>query len=101
MARSPAVNTVTSSAMISFLEELFSRWGLPTKIITDNGKQFVSRQIEEFFTSLGIEYARTALNHPQANGAVERFNRFLTDQLRLARVEIKPVDEALFIALSM
>ena len=41
-----AVNTVTSSAEISFLEELFSRWGLPTKIITDIAKQFLSRQIE-------------------------------------------------------
>ena len=96
-----AVNTVTSSAVISFLQELFSRWGLPAKIITDNGKQFVSRQIEDFFTSLGIHHSRTALYHPQANGAVERFNRYLTDQLRLARVENKPVDDAIFIALSM
>ena len=71
------------------------------KIITDNGKQFVSRQIEDFFKSLGIEHARTALYHPQANRAVERFNRFLTDQLRLAQVENKPVDNAIFIALSM
>ena len=49
---------------------------------------------------LGIEHARTALYHHQANGEVERFNRFLTDQLRLERVENKPVDNALFIALS-
>ena len=76
-----AVNTVTSSAVISFLEELFSKWVLPAKIITDNGKQFVLRQMEDFFKSLGIEHARTALYHPQANRAVERFNRFLTDQL--------------------
>ena len=96
-----AVNSVTSNAVISFLEELFSRWCLPKKIITDNGKQFVSRKIEVFFTSLGIEHARTALYHFQANGAAKRCNRFLTDQLRLARFENKPVDNALFIALSM
>ena len=40
-----AVNTVTLSAVIRFLEKLFARWGLPTKIITNNGKQFVSHQI--------------------------------------------------------
>ena len=91
-----AVNTVTSSAIISFLEELFSRWGLPTKIITDNGKQFVSRQIEEFFTSLPLERARTELYHPQANGALERFNRFLTKQLRLAGVDSKGQGGALY-----
>ena len=87
--------------MISFLEELFSRWGLPTKIITDNGKQFESRQFEDIFKSLGIEHARPTLYHPPANKAVECINRFLTDQLRLARVENSPVDNALFIALSM
>ena len=70
-----AFNTVTSRAVISFLEELFSKWRLPT-VITDNGKQFVSRQIKDLFKSLGVEHARTALNHPQANGAIERFNRF-------------------------
>lgn len=95
-----AVNNVTSSAVISFLKELFSRWGLPTRIITDNGKQFVSREIETFFVSLGIKHSRTALYHPQSNGAVERFNRYLTDQLRIARVEGRSVDEALFTALS-
>ena len=44
---------------------------------------------------------RLAPNRQIANGAVERFNRFLTDQLRLARVENKPVDNAIFIAMSM
>ena len=95
-----AVNTVTSSAVITFLKELFARWGLPERVISDNGKQFVSREIEQFFKSLGISHSKTALYHPQSNGAVERFNRYLTDQLRIARVEGRPVDEALFTALS-
>ena len=37
-----AVNTVTSTAVITFLKELFSRWGLPQRVISYNGKQFVS-----------------------------------------------------------
>lgn len=59
-----AVNTVTSSTVISCLERLFSKWGLATKVITDNGKQFVLRQIEDFFKSLCIEHAETALYNP-------------------------------------
>ena len=51
-----AVYTFTSSALIRCLKELFSRWGLPIKVITYNGKQFVSHQIEEF-KWLGIEHA--------------------------------------------
>ena len=95
-----AVNTVTSSVVIAFLKDLFSRWGLPTRIISDNGKQFVSREIEAFLSSLSIAHSRTALYHPQSNGAVERFNRYLTDQLRIARIEGRTVEEALFTALS-
>ena len=95
-----AVNTVTSSAVISFLEELFSRWGLPKRSSPTTPSNSCRAKLK-FFTSLGIEHAQTALYHPQANGVVERFNRFLTDQLRLARFENKPVDEALFIALSI
>ena len=95
-----AVNTVTSSSVIAFLKDLFSRWGLPQRIITDNGKQFVSKQLEDFLRSLGVSHSRTALYHPQANGAVERFNRYLTDQLRIARVENRNVEETLFTALS-
>ena len=81
------VSTVTSHSVIEFLSDMFSRWGLPEEIISDNGKQFVSQEFEQFLTSHGIKHCKTALYHPQSNGAVERFNRVLKERLRAGRTQ--------------
>ena len=73
---------------------------LPQRVISDNGKQFVSAEFEQILQSLGIAHSRTSLYNPQSNGALERFNRYLTDQLRIGRVEGRSVDDVLFTALS-
>ena len=73
---------------------MFARWGVPREIITDNGRQFVSREFKEFLAQLNIKHSRTALYHPQANGAVERFNWVIKEGLRVARVEAKSFDKS-------
>lgn len=93
-------SNVSSMTVIRFLKQLFGDWGLPKAIITDNGGQFVSAAVARFLQELGIEHRRTALYHPQANGAVERFNRVITDALRLARIEQRSVSDALFSCVS-
>lgn len=76
------MGTVTSSAVISFLDQLFSRWGLPRQITTDNGPQFLSSEFTTFLASSGVTHIRTSVYHPQANGGVERFNQSLKNGLR-------------------
>ena len=94
------VSTITSSAVISFLSDMFTRWGLPREIISDNGKQFTSREFEDFLSGLGIQHCKTALYHPQANGAVERFNRVLKEGLRGGKYSKRPIDVTLRSVLS-
>lgn len=76
------MGTVTSSAVISFLDQLFSRWGLPRQITTDNGPQFLSSEFTTFLANSGVTHIRTSVYHPQANGGVERFNQSLKNGLR-------------------
>ena len=48
---------------------------------TDNAKQFVSKEIKDFFELYGITHVTTALYSPQAN-ASERANREIISKIR-------------------
>lgn len=52
--------TVTSRVIIDFLKSLFSRWGLPETITTDNGPQLVSAEFTTYLEHRGIRHVRTA-----------------------------------------
>lgn len=47
---------------------------------TDNGTQFTSARFIEVLTRLGITHRRTAFNHPEGNGIIERFHRSLKEE---------------------
>jgi transposase InsO family protein len=43
--------------VISFLENnIFSRFGLPLEIITDNGPAFISAKLKQFLAKLGVKH---------------------------------------------
>ncbi|KAL0166469.1 hypothetical protein M9458_038313, partial [Cirrhinus mrigala] len=66
--------SVSSQIIVDFLDSLFTRWGLPQMITTDNGPQFVSADFSSYLRSKGIQQIHTTLYHSQANGGVERFH---------------------------
>lgn len=71
------MRTTTSTDIAQILiNEVFSRYGLPKYILSDNGPQFVSNVFEDFCNSFGIEQKFTANYHPQSN-MTERVNRTL------------------------
>jgi len=78
---------ITTSNVRDFFAKCFTRWGLPEEIITDNGRQFISLEFEEFLKQHGIKHLKTSLYHPQANGAIERFNRVVKDCLKVSHAE--------------
>ena len=40
---------------------MFARLGIPRMVISDNGKQFISKEVKEIFTKLGVEHHTVAL----------------------------------------
>lgn len=58
---------------VEILRSLFSRYGLPKAIVTDNGPQFTSSIFESFCKNNGIIHKRSAPYHPSTNGEAERF----------------------------
>ena len=74
---------ITAEAVAqAFLTGWISRFGVPSTIVTDRGRQFESRLWNTLMTLLGSKRARTTAYHPQTNGMVERFHRQLKAALK-------------------
>jgi putative transposase len=62
-------------------------------LTTDNGTQFTSTRFLETLGRLGITHRRTAYNHPEGNGLIERFHRSLKEEEVWLR-EYRSLEEA-------
>ena len=53
-------------------KNILSRHGIPEKIISDNGRQFTSRDFQDFAEKWGFVHVTSSPHYPQANGMAER-----------------------------
>ena len=63
------------------VEEVVSRHGVPTQLLSDRGAAFLSQLMKGVCEVLGVKKINTTAYHPQTDGLVERFNRTLTSML--------------------
>ena len=68
-------------AVIDELDEVFSMFGLPFSIVSDNGPQFVSEQMSYFLARLGSKHLRSSPRHPRSNGMVQRLHHVVQERL--------------------
>ena len=68
----------------ALVEGMFSRFGVPEELHSDQGRNFESRVFACMCEKLGIYKTRTTPLHPQSDGLVERFHRTMKDQLAIA-----------------
>lgn len=79
----PVVENTASEAAKFFIEDLFCRFGAIEIILSDRGKNFLSRMMEEVLQTLGAKHYKTSAYHPQTNGLTERVNGILCQALKL------------------
>ena len=58
-------------AAATFLNRVLARFGAPTEVLTDQGKEFLGA-FEELCTKALIDHRITSRDHPEANGLAER-----------------------------
>lgn len=63
-------------------EGLFSRTGIPSQILTDQGSVFTSKLVKQLCDILGIKHIRSSPYHPESNGCLERWHATLKSALR-------------------
>ncbi|UYV65830.1 K02A2.6-like [Cordylochernes scorpioides] len=73
---------ITSKTIVDCLRQVFARFGLPEFLVTDNGRQFVSREMEEFTRMNGIRHSKPSPYNPSTNGLAERYVREFKTSLK-------------------
>ena len=75
--------TTETAPVAKTLIEIFSIFGLPRKIRTDQGSSFCSKLIEELTTKLNITHLKCSPYHPESNGALERTHSSIKQPLKI------------------
>lgn len=75
------IRNLKSKLSIAVLEDIFSTFGYPNRLISDQGTSFTSREFKEFCCSANVRHILNAVSSPRANGQVERYNRTILDAL--------------------
>lgn len=77
-----AMKEATTANVIKFLvNHVFQNFGVPEKIHSDNGQQFVSKDFQKMINDYRIDHIRTAVYSPQSN-ASERVNQSVLAAIR-------------------
>ena len=64
--------TATALTTIQRLRQLFTQFGIPESIVSDNGLQFAAAKFQEFCRLNGIHHIRVAPHQPSSYGLAER-----------------------------
>ena len=78
----PLVDITADSVAQAFVHGWIARFGVPSTIVTDRGRQFESNLWDKLMQLLGSCRQRTTAYHPQSNGMVERLHRQLKAALK-------------------
>ena len=64
--------TPRAAAVALLVRKAITAWGIPERIKTDNGSDFIARESLRLFAALGIEHEKSAPFSPEQKGHVER-----------------------------
>jgi hypothetical protein len=77
----PLPNQEATTVADALVEQWVARYGVPSELHSDQGRNFESQVFQQTCMLLGIHKTRTSPLHPQSDGMVERFNRTLENSL--------------------
>ncbi|XP_073120867.1 uncharacterized protein [Henckelia pumila] len=91
-----ALARITEGEVLKFLwKNIVCRFGVPRKLISDNGRQFQGARVQAWCKEMKIQQHFTSVHYPQSNGQVEVTNISLVQSLktRLGKAQGNWVEE--------
>ncbi|KAG6451048.1 hypothetical protein O3G_MSEX006918 [Manduca sexta] len=89
------MKSTTSQAVIVVLRDIWSRFGIPRQLVSDNGTSFSSEEFKTFLKKNGVEQIFSAPYHPASNGAAENAVKICKRVIKKALKQNLNVDVAL------
>ena len=77
----PCRNQTAATTAKALYESYFRFYGFPEQLHSDQGRNFLSRTIQELCKLTGIRKTRTTPYHAMGNGQAERFTQTLLKML--------------------
>jgi hypothetical protein len=78
----PLENKESETVAKAFFETWVCRYAMPKIILSDGGKEFCNKIMDDLNKELKIRHIKTSAYHPQTNASSERLNRTLISYLR-------------------
>ena len=72
----------SSECVINHIRSIFSRYGIPEILVSDNGPQYSSDLFKQFAKSYGFTHITSSPLYPQANGEAERAVKTVKNMLK-------------------
>ncbi|KAK7089232.1 hypothetical protein V1264_024235 [Littorina saxatilis] len=82
-----ALKDIHAETVADALWDFWTRLGIPSEILTDNGSQFTGTLMQEVTELLRIKRKTSAVFHPAGNGLCERMNGTLKNMLKKMCIE--------------
>uniref|UniRef100_A0A914Z7V0 RNA-directed DNA polymerase n=1 Tax=Panagrolaimus superbus TaxID=310955 RepID=A0A914Z7V0_9BILA len=79
------MSITTSKATIIILDKIFSYFGFPDVLVSDNGPQLVSAEFNQYLYDHGVRHLTAPPYHPESNGLAERMVQTFKTALKKIR----------------
>ncbi|XP_059059434.1 uncharacterized protein K02A2.6-like [Achroia grisella] len=89
------VSSTSANCVIGILRTMWARFGIPKKIVSDNGPPFSSAEFASFLKYNGVEHVFSSPYHPASNGAAENAVRICKRVIKKANIQRLDVITAL------
>jgi len=76
------VGCITKENTDKFLHGIVMRFGVPNRLILDNGTKFISKKFENFCVAYEIKHPRSSVNNPMTNGNVKQANGIILQGIK-------------------
>ena len=78
----PTIKSDGETVVHFVFNEIITQFDIPKELVTDHGRHFQNRMMEELTSKLGYKQEHSSSYYPQVNGQIEVVNKSLKSILR-------------------